>query len=66
MSIELKDISIDEVNHHIEQAHKLRSEALYDTFSQIGHSGAQAVTTARAVLGHLHLPKWVKMKPNLH
>ncbi len=66
MSIELQDISLDEVNHHLEQAHKLRSEALYDPFSHIGHSGAQAVTTARAVLGHFHLPNWVQLKQNLH
>ncbi len=57
MSKDLKDLSIDDVNFHIEQAHKLRSAALYDTFSHIGHTGAQAVLSARAALGHLHLPK---------
>ena len=66
MSYETKDISIDEVNYHINQAHKLRSEAIHNAFSHIGHSGATALSTARNVLSHIHLPKWGKMKPNLH
>ncbi len=66
MSHETKDISIEDVNYHINQAHKLRSDALFETFSLIGHSGSTAISTARDVLSHIHLPKWVKMKPNLH
>ncbi|MEP3475894.1 MAG: hypothetical protein ABJN57_06740 [Hyphomicrobiales bacterium] len=66
MSYETKDITIDEVNYHINQAHKLRSEAVYDAFSHIGHSGTTALSTARDVLSHIHLPKWNKMKADLH